>query len=326
MFIDRVHPDRSRSRIDGCACASIDACDRSRFDTRSRDTTVGRRGSHRCACGRDAARECRDRCVRSSSRSIDRCVRSIDEHAHRSMRANAERGGFFSGDTPRRHWTTAMFSACFGSSARDLGRALGDDDDGGKSVASSSSSKASARRRRGDDGGRRPGMARSRFAPSSSGAAVGRADGTSASESGTPSEDDDEDDDDEGSMRGCDFGLSRTTWRANVRNGVDANAALRTWLKRREMWRNVGNRSGRRRGSGTHGDHGASPTTSHLSLTSLSSSSRRYGVSKRQGIPNGASYDSFLANRPASKAFKQPIALPDMVDFLNQCWAEGDGL
>jgi len=220
-----------------------------------------------------------------------------------------------------------MFSACFGSSARDLGRALGDDDDdGGKSVASSSSSKASARRRRGDDGGRRPGMARSRFAPSSSGAAVGRADGTSASESGTPSEDDDEDDDDEGSMRGCDFGLSRTTWRANVRNGVDANAALRTWLKRREMWRNVGNRSGRRRGSGTHGDHGASPTTSHLSLTSLSSSSRRYGVSKRQGIPNGASYDSFLANRPASKAFKQPIALPDMVDFLNQCWAEGDGL
>ena len=277
-----------------------------------------RRGSHRAS----VAIAYIDRCVRS----IDRCVRSIDEHAHRSMRANAERGGFFSGDTPRRHWTTAMFSACFGSSARDLGRALGDDDDGGKSVASSSSSKASARRRRGDDGGRRPGMARSRFAPSSSGAAVGRADGTSASESGTPSEDDDEDDDDEGSMRGCDFGLSRTTWRANVRNGVDANAALRTWLKRREMWRNVGNRSGRRRGSGTHGDHGASPTTSHLSLTSLSSSSRRYGVSKRQGIPNGASYDSFLANRPASKAFKQPIALPDMVDFLNQCWAEGDGL
>ena len=233
-------------------------------------------------------------------------------------------------DTPPR-----MFSACFGS-ARDL-RALDDDDDGhggGGRVASASSSasKASTRRRGDDDDGRRRRRRgarereRSRFAPARG---AGRADGTSASESGTPSEDE-EDDDDEGSMRGCDFGLSRTTWRANVGNGVDANAALRVWLKRREMWRNVGNRSGRRRGGGAHDDHGATTTTTtttnNLSLTSLSSSSRRYGVSKRQGIPNGASYDSFLANRPASKAFKQPIALPDMVDFLNQCWAEGDGL
>lgn len=224
-----------------------------------------------------------------------------------------------------------MFSACFGS-ARDL-RALDDDDDdgdghGGGRVASSSASKASTRRRGDDDDGRRRRRRgarereRSRFAPARG---AGRADGTSASESGTPSEDDE--DDDEGSMRGCDFGLSQTTWRANVGNGVDANAALRMWLKRREMWRNVGNRSGRRRGGGAHDDHGATTTTtSNLSLTSLSSSSRRYGVSKRQGIPNGASYDSFLANQPASKAFKQPIALPDMVDFLNQCWAEGDGL
>jgi hypothetical protein len=234
-------------------------------------------------------------------------------------------------DTPPR-----MFSACFGS-ARDL-RALDDDDDGhggGGRVASASSSasKASTRRRGDDDDGRRRRRRgarereRSRFAPARG---AGRADGTSASESGTPSEDEEDDDDDEGSMRGCDFGLSRTTWRANVGNGVDANAALRVWLKRREMWRNVGNRSGRRRGGGAHDDHGATTTTTtttnNLSLTSLSSSSRRYGVSKRQGIPNGASYDSFLANRPASKAFKQPIALPDMVDFLNQCWAEGDGL
>ena len=230
-----------------------------------------------------------------------------------------------------------MFSACFGR-ARDeraLDDALDDDDGGGgrrrrrggREASASSSSKASTRRRGDDDGGRRGRGARSRFPAPSAGAAAGRADGTSASESGTPSEGEDEDED-EGSMRGCDFGLSRTTWRANVGNGVDANAALRAWLKRREMWRNVGNRSGRRRGGGAHGDRGATATTtmSHVSLTSLSSSSRRYGVSKRQGIPNGASYDSFLANRPASKAFKQPIALPDMVDFLNQCWAEGDGL
>ena len=235
--------------------------------------------------------------------------------------------------TPSRSIDRSMFSACFGR-ARDeraLDDALDDDDDdggrrrrrGGREASSSSSSKASTRRWGDDDGGRRGGGARSRFPAPSGGAAAGRADGTSASESGTPSEGEDE-----GSMRGCDFGLSRTTWRANVGNGVDANAALRAWLKRREMWRNVGNRSGRRRGGGAHGDRGATATTtmSHVSLTSLSSSSRRYGVSKRQGIPNGASYDSFLANRPASKAFKQPIALPDMVDFLNQCWAEGDGL
>lgn len=238
--------------------------------------------------------------------------------------------------TPSRSIDRSMFSACFGR-ARDeraLDDALDDDDGGGRrrrrggrEASASSSSKASTRRRGDDDGGRRRKGARSRFPAPSGGAAAGRADGTSASESGTPSEGEDEDED-EGSMRGCDFGLSRTTWRANVGNGVDANAALRAWLKRREMWRNVGNRSGRRRGGGAHGDRGATATTtmSHVSLTSLSSSSRRYGVSKRQGIPNGASYDSFLANRPASKAFKQPIALPDMVDFLNQCWAEGDGL
>ena len=105
----------------------------------------------------------------------------------------------------------------------------------------------------------------------------------------------------ESSGRAPDFGIDRATYRANVANGVETNAALREWLKRREMWRNAGRN--RTDGEG------------------------KQATSKKMSIPRAASYDTLLGyDRPSGAAFKRPIRLADMVFFLNDCWAEGEGL
>lgn len=105
----------------------------------------------------------------------------------------------------------------------------------------------------------------------------------------------------ESSRRAPDFGIDRATYRANVANGVETNAALREWLKRREMWRNAGRH--RTDGEG------------------------KQATSKKMSIPRAASYDTLLGyDRPSGAAFKRPIRLADMVFFLNDCWADGEGL
>ena len=105
----------------------------------------------------------------------------------------------------------------------------------------------------------------------------------------------------ESSGRAPDFGIDRATYRANVVNGVETNAALREWLKRREMWKNAGRRR-------TDGDGEGKQAT------------------KKMSVPRAASYDTLLGYDRPSGAFKRPIRLADMVYFLNDCWAEGEGL
>jgi hypothetical protein len=105
----------------------------------------------------------------------------------------------------------------------------------------------------------------------------------------------------ESSGRTPDFGIDRATYRANVANGVETNAALREWLKRREMWKNAGRRR-------TDGDGEGKQAT------------------KKMSVPRAASYDTLLGYDRPSGAFKRPIRLADMVYFLNDCWAEGEGL
>ena len=105
----------------------------------------------------------------------------------------------------------------------------------------------------------------------------------------------------ESSGRTPDFGIDRATYRANVVNGVETNAALREWLKRREMWKNAGRRR-------TDGDGEGKQAT------------------KKMSVPRAASYDTLLGYDRPSGAFKRPIRLADMVYFLNDCWAEGEGL
>jgi hypothetical protein len=111
------------------------------------------------------------------------------------------------------------------------------------------------------------------------------------------------DDSGSGSGREPDFGIDAKTYRFNRINGVATNRALLLWLKRREMWTNPGRR---RRAEGD---------------------ADRDRATKRQ-IPRNASYDSFLGvdRVCVDRAFKAPIPLREMVEFLNQCWAEGDGL
>jgi hypothetical protein len=104
----------------------------------------------------------------------------------------------------------------------------------------------------------------------------------------------------EGSGREPDMGLDRATYNFNSLNGVATNPALLFWLKRRQMWVNPG-RSRRR--------------------------AKRTSSDKRKSIPRHASYDSFLGvARPHDGPFKTPIPLAEMVEFLNDCWAEGEGL
>ena len=105
----------------------------------------------------------------------------------------------------------------------------------------------------------------------------------------------------ESSGRTPDFGIDRATYRANVANGVETNAALREWLKRREMWKNAGRRRDDGDGEGKQ-------------------------ATKKMSVPRAASYDTLLGYDRPSGAFKRPIRLADMVYFLNDCWAEGEGL
>ena len=103
-----------------------------------------------------------------------------------------------------------------------------------------------------------------------------------------------------GSGRDTDYGIDRKTYRFNRVNGVTTNHALLLWLKRREMWTNPGRRRAR--------DDGESRT--------------------RRSIPKNASYESFLGVNGVrgDRAFKTPIPLREMVEFLNQCWDAGEGL
>jgi len=104
----------------------------------------------------------------------------------------------------------------------------------------------------------------------------------------------------EGSGREPDMGLDRATYNFNALNGVATNPALLFWLKRRQMWVNPGRSRGR---------------------------VKRTSSDKRKSIPRNASYDSFLGvARPHDGPFKTPIPLAEMVEFLNDCWAEGEGL
>jgi len=105
----------------------------------------------------------------------------------------------------------------------------------------------------------------------------------------------------ESSGRTPDFGIDRATYRANVANGVETNAALREWLKRREMWKNAGRRRDDGDGEGKQ-------------------------ATKKMSVPRAASYDTLLGYDRPSGAFKRPIRLADMVYFLNDCWADGEGL
>ena len=114
------------------------------------------------------------------------------------------------------------------------------------------------------------------------------------------------DDSGSGSGREPDFGIDAKTYRFNRINGVATNRALLLWLKQREMWTNPGRRRARE-GQGDDAD--------------------RDRAMKRQ-IPRNASYESFLgvARVRVDREFKAPIPLREMVEFLNQCWAEGEGL
>jgi len=104
----------------------------------------------------------------------------------------------------------------------------------------------------------------------------------------------------EGSGREPDMGLDRATYNFNALNGVATNPALLFWLKRRQMWVNPGRSRGR---------------------------AKKVASDKKKCIPRHASYDSFLGvARSHSGPFKTAIPLAEMVEFLNDCWDEGEGL
>ena len=183
-------------------------------------------------------------------------------------------------------WTT-LLSGCFGGGARAReGERAGE----GSRGEATTTRRRDARRRRREDANARAGEGVRE---------MGYRRRTSESATSVRSSDDSG----SGSGREPDFGIDAKTYRFNRINGVATNRALLLWLKRREMWTNPGRR---RRAEGD---------------------ADRDRATKRQ-IPRNASYDSFLGvdRVRVDRAFKAPIPLREMVEFLNQCWAEGDGL
>ena len=186
-------------------------------------------------------------------------------------------------------WTT-LLSGCFGggASAREGERA-----GGGARGEATTTRRRDARRRRREDANARAGEGVRE---------MGHRRRTSESATSVRSSDDSG----SGSGREPDFGIDAKTYRFNRINGVATNRALLLWLKQREMWTNPGRRRARE-GQGDDAD--------------------RDRAMKRQ-IPRNASYESFLgvARVRVDREFKAPIPLHEMVEFLNQCWAEGEGL